>query len=201
MTATYDELMSRPTLKTFIAAVLPPVIIGVLGIAHPPHLTQDASLLWRNLHVVLLPILPLLAWGPWLVAKSIDERWGWIAFVLGWVYASFYTALDVLAGIGAGGLKHEGEGGLGVLFSLAGSLGEIGSIAFIGASAVAAGCVSRIAGWKALPGSVIVLAGAFGFRAEHVYWPGGVLSMFALAIGWTLLIGAARTRIEVIAHH
>lgn len=192
-------MVSRPTLNILVAAVLPPVIIGVLGIAHPPHLTQDVSLLWRNLHVVLLPIFPLLALGPWLVAKSIDEQWGRIAFLLGWVYASFYTALDVLAGIGAGGLKNEGKSGLGVLFSLASSLGEIGSIAFIGASAIAAGCVIRVAGWKASPGTVLVLAGAFGFREEHVFWPGGVLSMFALAIGWALLIGAASVRIEAVA--
>lgn len=192
--------MSRITLKTLIAVVLPPTVIAVLGIAHPQHLTQDVSLFWRNLHVVLLPLFPLLALGPWLVAKSIDTRFGRVTLVLGFVYAAFYTGLDVLAGIGAGGLKHEHKDGLGVVFGLAGSLGEVGSIAFIGATATAAGCVVRVTGRTALPGTALVLAGAFGFMQDHIYWPGGVLSMFALALGWALLLGALRHRDRAVNH-
>lgn len=186
--------MSRNTLRILIAVVVPPALIGVLGTMHPAHLTLDDSLLWRNLHVALLPLLPLLALGPWLVARSVDVRLGRVVFLLGFVYATFYTALDVLAGIGAGGLKHEGKNGLGVLFHLASNLGEVGSIAFICATAIAAGCVLRVARLSALAGTVLVLAGAFGFREEHVYWPGGVLSMFALAAGWGLLVTAQRSR-------
>lgn len=188
----YDGPMSRTTLKMLIAVVLPPAAIAILGTTHPQHLTQDDSLFWRNLHVVLLPLFPLLALGPGLVAKSVDAKFGRIALLLGFVFATFYTALDVLAGIGAGGLKHEGKNGLGVLFDLASTLGEVGSIAFIGATAIAAGCVIHVAKWKALPGTLLVLAGAFGFMEEHVYWPGGVLSMVALAAGWALLVGAQR---------
>ncbi|MDT5013864.1 MAG: hypothetical protein QOD39_24, partial [Mycobacterium sp.] len=76
--------------------MLPPVLIGLIGITHPAHLTFGASGYWRNLHVVLLPLFPLLALGPWLATRAIDRTYAWVALVLGFVYACFYTALDVL---------------------------------------------------------------------------------------------------------
>jgi hypothetical protein len=168
--------------------VLPPLILGLIGTTHPAHLTFSASGYWRDLHIVLLPVFPLLALGPWLVARAVDRTYGWIALGLGFVYACFYTALDVLAGIGAGGLKHAHEGGTGVLFGLASDLGHVGSIAFIGATALAAGCVLKVSGARAIPGTLLVLVGAYEFMENHIYWPGGVLSMFALAVGWALLV-------------
>ncbi|MEO6606334.1 MAG: hypothetical protein ABIN55_12015 [Aeromicrobium sp.] len=184
--------MVRPGRWTFVAAVLPPIVVGLAGITHPQHLTQDASLFWRNLHVVFLPLLPLLALGPWLVARSVDRKLGYAAAALGYVYACFYTALDLLAGVGAGALKHEQASGVRVLFDLAADLGQVGSVAFIVATAVAAGCALSAARVHAIPGSVLVFLGAYGYMQEHVYWPGGVASMFALATGWALLLLAIR---------
>ncbi|MDX6275949.1 MAG: hypothetical protein QOJ72_77 [Nocardioidaceae bacterium] len=172
--------------------MLPPVLIGLIGITHPAHLTFGASGYWRNLHVVLMPLFPLLALGPWLATRAIDRTYAWVALVLGFVYACFYTALDVLAGIGAGSLKHAHETGTGVLFGQASDLGHIGSVALIGANALAAGCVLRIAGARAAPGTALTIGGAYGFMENHVYWPGGVLSMFAIAAGWSLLLLALR---------
>jgi len=108
--------------------------------------------------------------------------------VLGYVYACFYTALDVLAGIGAGGLKRANADGVRVLFDLAADLGQVGSVAFIVATAVAAGCALSVARLRAIPGAALAFAGAYGYMQEHVYWPAGVLSMFALAAGWTLML-------------
>lgn len=177
---------------TVVAAVLPPLIIGIAGMTHPAHLTQDAALYWRNLHIALLPLIPLLALGPWLVSRAIDRTYAWIALGLGYVYACFYSALDLLAGVGAGALKHAHQGGLNVVFGLATDLGRVGSIAFIAATTVAAVAVIHVAGARAIPGSAFVLTGAFGYWQNHVYWPGGVLSMFALAIGWALLLLSLR---------
>ncbi|MCW2830184.1 MAG: hypothetical protein JWP31_876 [Aeromicrobium sp.] len=185
--------MTRPLSRlALVAIVLPPVLIGVVGTTHPAHLTQDASLQWRNLHIVLLPLFPLLAVGPWLVARAVDPLYGRLTLILGYVFACFYSALDILAGIAAGGLKHEREGGLGVVFDLAGDLGQVGSIAFVGATAAAGGCVWRVAGARGLPGALIAVGGSWGFMEEHVYWPGGVLSMAAIAIGWTWMLVALR---------
>lgn len=174
--------------RTVIAVLVPPVVIGLIGTTHPAHLTQDASGYWRDLHVVLLPIFPLLAVGPWLVARAVDPLYGRITLVLGYVYACFYSALDILAGIAAGALKHDREGGLGTVFGWAHDLGQVGSVAFVGATAAAAGCLLRVGGPRVLPGAVVALGGAFGFMQEHVYWPGGVLSMAAIALGWAWML-------------
>jgi hypothetical protein len=184
--------MGHISRRTAVAVLLPPLVIGLVGTTHPPHLTQDASAYWRDLHIVLLPLFPLLAVGPWLVARSVDPLYGRITLVLGYVYACFYSALDILAGIAAGALKNDREGGLATVFRYAGDLGEIGSIAYIGATAAAAGCLLRIAGHRVLVGAVVALGGAFGFMENHVYWPGGVLSMAAIAGGWALMLVAAR---------
>lgn len=184
--------MPRPGRWTFVAALVPPIVVGLVGITHPQQLTQDASLYWRNLHVVFLPLLPLLALGPWVVANSVDRKLGHAVAALGYVYACFYTALDLLAGVGAGALKSADADGVRVLFDLAADLGQVGSVAFIVATAVAAGCALSAARLRAMPGSILVLAGAYGYMEEHVYWPGGVASMFALATGWGLLLLAIR---------
>lgn len=171
-----------------LAAVLPPIVIGVAGLTHPDRLTLESSDFWRDLHIVFLPLLPLLALGPWIVAAAVDRRLGHLAAALGYVYACFYTALDLLAGVGAGALKSDGADGVRVLFGLAADLGQIGSLAFIVATSVAAGCALAVARVRAAPGCLLVLAGAYGYMEEHVYWPGGVLSMLALAVGWGLLV-------------
>lgn len=181
-----DAPVSR--IRTTVAVLAPPVVIGLVGLTHPAHLTQDASAWWRDLHIVLLPLFPLLAVGPWLVARSIEPVYGRITLVLGYVYACFYSALDILAGIAAGALKHDREGGLRTVFGYASDLGQIGSIAFIGATAAAAGCLVRVAGLKVLPGAVLALLGAYGFMQEHVYPPWGVLSMAAIALGWAWML-------------
>jgi hypothetical protein len=169
--------------STVVAVLVPPVLIGMVGTTHPPHLTQDASAYWRDLHIVLLPLFPLLAIGPWLVARAVEPVYG---------FACFYSALDILAGIAAGALKNDREGGLATVFRYASDLGAVGSVAYIGATAAAAGCLLRIGGLRVLPGALVALGGAFGFMENHVYWPGGVLSMAAVAAGWALMLVAVR---------
>lgn len=174
--------------RTLLAVLVPPVLIGLVGLTHPAHLTQSASGYWRDLHIVLLPMFPLLAVGPWLVARSIEPIYGRITLVLGYVFACFYSALDILAGIAAGALKYDREGGLGTVFGYASDLGQIGSIAYIGATAAAAGCVLRVAGPRVLPGALVALVGTYGFMENHVYPPWGVLSMLAIAAGWAWML-------------
>jgi hypothetical protein len=182
---------TRTSPRTAIAVLAPPVVIGLVGLTHPAHLTQDASAWWRDLHVVLLPLFPLLAVGPWLVARSIEPVYGRITLVLAYVYACFYSALDVLAGIAAGALKNDREGGLATVFGYASDLGQVGSIAYIGATAAAAGCLLRVAGSWVLPGAALALLGAYGFMENHVYPPWGVLSMLAITGGWAAMLIAA----------
>jgi hypothetical protein len=179
---------------TIVAVAVPPLFTAVLGLTHPDQLTVEDAAHWQMMHTVLLPVFPLLALGPWLVARSFDRVAGVVVGVLGYVYACFYTSLDILAGIAGGAIKDAEAGGLGIVFPIAGDLGTIGSYAYIGATALAVGVATRAGVVRALPGAVLVLVGAVMFWQEHVYRPWGVLSMVLLAAGWTWLVVATGPR-------
>lgn len=184
----YRGAMSRYLM--IVAVAVPPLFTAALGLTHPAVLTVEDADHWQMMHTVLLPVFPLLALGPWLVARAHDRVVGVVVGVLAYVYACFYTSLDVLAGIAGGAIKGAESGGLGIVFPVAGDLGLIGSYAYIGATALAVGVASRTGLVRALPGAVLVLVGSVMFWQEHVYRPWGVLSMVLLAAGWTWLVVA-----------
>jgi hypothetical protein len=97
--------MQRQRIVMLTVLTGPPLVLAGAGLAHPMHLTADTAGRWRDLHVLLLPIFPLLGLGPWLVIRRENPVLGTVAAILGYGYAVFYTALDVLAGIGAGSLE------------------------------------------------------------------------------------------------
>lgn len=188
-------LRSRVALIAVVA--LPALLLAGVGVTHPQDLTDGTAGSWRNLHVLLLPVFPLLALAPWLVTRLHNPVLGWIAALLGYVYAACYTALDVLAGIGAGALQAEnGGGGKLVLFAQGNGLADYGVWAYLLATVLASAVALRAAGLAAVPGSVLVLLGALLFLDNHIYWPEGVLSMLALALGWAGLawVTAGRQR-------
>ena len=178
-----------------LAVTLPPLVTAAVGLTHPPTLTVEAAHHWQMMHTILLPVFPLLALGPWLVARRSSRAVGVVVGVLAFVYACFYTSLDVIAGIAAGAVKHDGGVGLGTLFRVAGDLGDVGSYAYFAASALAIVVAARDIGLvRAAPGAVLVAVGAVMFWQEHVYRPWGVLAMVLLAAGWGWLALQDRTR-------
>jgi hypothetical protein len=177
--------------RRLTAVAVPHLLIAVIALTHPSHLTAASAHHWETMHVALLPLFPLLAVAPWLVARAVDARSSVVVGVIAFVYASFYTALDVLAGIGGGAIKGAGSGGLGVVFGVAHDLGAVGSYADLAATALAAGLALRVTGLaRGWPGVVLVLAGSILFWQEHVYRPWGVLAMVLLAAGWSWLVVA-----------
>ena len=180
--------------RLLLAAVtVPPFATAGVGLTHPPTLTVEAADHWQTMHTVLLPVLPLLALGPWLVARRSNRIAGVVVGALAYVYACFYTTLDVIAGIAAGAIKGAEAGGLGIIFPVAGDLGEIGAYAYIAASVVAV--VAALPGLgvvRTLPGAVLVVVGAVMFWQEHVYRPWGVTAMVLLGLGWGWLWLAGR---------
>src|ERR1700759_3524871 len=92
--------MPRPA--ALLAAAVPPLLLAGLGSTHPTMLTPESAPWWRDLHVVGLLLFPLLALGPWAGVRGRGRVLEPVVLVLGLLYACFYTALDVLAGIGAG---------------------------------------------------------------------------------------------------
>jgi hypothetical protein len=185
--------MRRIPLIELLAVAVPPLVLAGLGLLHPSYLTDDSAATWRNLHIALLPIFPLLALAPWIVVRREHRLLRWAVVVLGFVYAVFYTALDVLAGIGAGALQAAGGHDLtSVLFTNANDLAFFGVWAYLVAAATAAAVALGRAGALAVPGSLLVVGGGWSFLSSHIYWPRGGLTMLALALGWAALVLAQR---------
>ncbi len=148
---------------------------------------------WRELHLVLLPLFPLLGLGPWLLVRREVQPVRAVVALLGFLYAVYYTSVDVLAGIGAGALQiggHRPEAS--ILFSNGNQLASYGVWAYLAAVVIAAGAAVVRAGAPAVPGAILVLAGAISFLNSHIYWPRGVLTMLVLAAGWALLLATQR---------
>lgn len=185
----------RTRTMTLVAVAVPHLVVAMIGLTHPARLTVESAHHWQMMHTVLLPLFPLLALGPWLVARAVDASSGVVVGVIAFVYACFYTGLDILAGIGGGAIKGAEAGGLGIIFPVAHDLGTIGSWAHLVAAALAAGLALRVTGLaRGVPGTVLVVAGSLLFWQEHVYRPWGVVAMVLLAAGWSWLVIAVDRR-------
>ena len=200
----HANLRRRPALRRYglyAAVVLPPLALAVIGTTHPEHLTAASALYWRNLHVITLPIFPLLGFAPWLIVRfRHSTALSWVAGILGFVFAVFYTGLDVLAGIGAGGLKVDGMGmATTTVFGLGDDLGRIGATALIAAALLAGVVAIWLVRARAIPGAVLVVAGTLLLWKDHIFFPWGVLGQLLLAAGWFGLVLALRSRAEVSA--
>ncbi len=183
--------MTPRTIFTYVAVAIPPLALAIVGVTHPMHLTAATAEYWRNLHIAILPVFPLLGFAPWLLIRGYDAFVSWLVGILGFVYAAFYTALDVLAGIGAGGLKLDNMGmATGTLYGLGDNLGFIGSVAFIAASAITGLALYRRWGFLTLPGSAVVVVGCFLFLKDHIYFPVGVVGQLCIAVGWCAVLFA-----------
>jgi hypothetical protein len=167
------------------AVVIPPLVVAATALTHPASLSLESAEYWKNLHIWLLVWFPLLGLGPWLVARAVDRVTSRVVAVAAYTYATFYTALDVLGGIGGGAIKDAEAGGLGILFPIAGDFEQIGGIALVLASALAAGVAMQAVGWAqgALP-AVAVLLGSYILWQEHIFKPWGPVAMLLLAAGW-----------------
>jgi hypothetical protein len=193
--------MTRRRLGLLIAVAVPPLVLAIFGITHPLHLTAAAAEYWRNLHIATLPVFPLLGFAPWLLVRRLTISFStgqrrtlvWLAGILGFIYGVFYAGLDVLAGIGAGGLKLDGMGmasGIGTLYDLGRFTGTIGAVALI-ADVLLVGILAILRlGAGAIPGAVLVFIGSVCLYQDHIFLPWGVIGQFAIAVGWVVMVFA-----------
>ena len=187
-------------------ALLGPVALAVAGATHPARFTAESAAWWHDLHVILLPLFPLLALTVWMVLGPV---WtgvdGWLATaarILALVYAAFYGALDVLAGIAAGALAEYQEAtgneigrSVSVVFGQASMLGAVGTWSLLAAFGLVGVVLFRRTGVRSLPGSVVALVASWSFMSSHVYPPWGVVTMLAFGAAAVLLL-----RAETYAH-
>ena len=175
-----------------------PVALALAGSAHPADLTPETAGRWHAVHLVMLPLFPLLAVNVWVLLRGIrsglDGALALGARLLAFSYAVFYTALDVLAGIGTGALVIAGtasgldvERPKSVLFREGNELAGFGALSMLGAGALVAVVFVRRYGWVALPGALVLLASSISFLDSHVYPVRGVVTMLGFGAGAALL--------------
>jgi hypothetical protein len=186
--------MSRAQRAVLLAA--PGVVLAGLGFTHPEELTAATAQWWTNLHVILVPLFPLLGVAIWLLIFGIKGWIAWVTRVAAFGYIVFYGALDVLAGVGTGWLVMEGTSPNATevdrLFNIAGSFAFYGTRLFVVACVLCAYLLYQRGGRVTLPGGVILVLAAVVFRNSHIYWPYGVFSCLGLALGMGWLGATAR---------
>jgi len=177
-----------------VLLALPGLILAVVGGTHPHHLTAQTAQWWSDMHVLALPLFPLLGVAQWVLLAGAPTplRWGGRAAAFG--YATFYTGLDAVAGIAAGALVDAQGGwgrGVSAVFDRGEWLGHVGAWCFLAASVAITVTYSQRYGAIAGPGSVLLVVSSAMFLSSHIFWPGGVVTMLGLAAGMALLDYAA----------
>ena len=190
---------------TLVLVMLGPVLLALAGLVHPSGLSAATAHRWVWLHIVLLPIFPLLALGfvvllrrePLTGAPRVARIVAWICAA---VYASGYTGLDAVAGIGAGtvagqpGDPTELRRLVLALYETGDRLGAVGVYAFLAATLAAAVSLGSSHGLRVLPGTVVLLAAGWSFIDSHIFSPRGVQTMIAMAAGFALWTWAGARR-------
>lgn len=178
--------MTRRTLALLVA--LPALVCAIVGLTHPQTLNASTAEHWRNMHLALIPIFPLIGLAPWLIARRAGRALGWAGAVFGYGFATFYTALDILAGVGGGVLVFSGNGdATRPVFAIADAL------AAIGVASLALGCLTagfaayRLAGITALPGALLATVGAVLVLPGHIFPGPGTAAMLLFAGGFVVL--------------
>jgi hypothetical protein len=165
----------------------PPVLLAALGPTHPDDLTAATAPWWTTLHLILLVLFPLLGVSLWLLLEGVPGPLAWLGRVGAVLYIAFYTALDVLAGIGAGTLVQRGVAPrsppVEAMFDTGNGLAIIGTVSFLIACAATATALVLTVGRRAWPGAAVLVAAAVPFLYSHIYWPVGVVTLVGLAIG------------------
>ncbi|MGI9004444.1 MAG: hypothetical protein ACR2GH_22800 [Pseudonocardia sp.] len=189
---------------TVVGVAVPGLLLAGFGLVHPSFLAPSTATAWWQLHVLLIPIFPLLAVALWVLLRGERGVLAWVARIAAYGYATFYTALDVLAGIGAGIVTEVEQGGSQAaldLLALGDQLGAIGAWCFLLAGALTGVVLIRRAGAWAVPGTLVLVGAGIVFLGSHIYYPVGVFAMVAVAVGCALLAAARRpvNRVESVS--
>jgi len=176
-----------------IAAVTAPgLVLAGVGLTHPALLTIETARWWTTMHVVLVPLFPLLGVAVWVLLRRDVSPLGWAGRVAAIVYVVFYGTLDAVSGIAAGTVMLA-TGGLGddvvALFGTGGGFGRIGALSFFAAVVCVLGSTWR-AGVRSAPfvaAAVVLLGSGYLFTIRHIYAPWGVVAMLGVAAGFATI--------------
>lgn len=180
---------------TVIGVAMPGLVLAGFGLMHPVFLAPSTAPAWWQLHVWLIPLFPLIAVALWVLLRGESGVLAWGARIAAYGYACFYTALDVLAGIGAGLVTDVQQGGSQAvldLFALGDRLGDTGVYLLVAASVLTGAVLIRRDGVRAVPGTAVLVAAGYPFLTGHIFSPVGVVAMLGYALGAALLAAARR---------
>ncbi|WP_063798456.1 hypothetical protein [Nocardia sp. NRRL S-836] len=172
-------------MRTLLVA-LPGLLLAGIGLTHPHHLDASTAQWWRDMHIVLAAVFPLLGAAQWVLLDDSPKVVRWLGRVATFGYVVYYGALDALAGIGGGAMTLANGGRTDAdapVFEIGNRLGTVGSWCFFAASVGIAVCALVKHRLKAIPGAVLLLVGSFLFLDSHIYWPEGVIACTCIALG------------------
>ncbi len=180
-----------------LVLALPALTLAAAGLAHPSGLGYDTAPRWFGLHVPGVLVFPLVGWALADLVRSRSDAPAWAVRLTAYLYATLYTALDVISGVGAGYVTRALGAGVprpeavSAMFRIGTPLGEAGSWALLVCVVLVLADQLRRHGVPALVG-VPLLPGAWLVHTDHIFPPFGVLGMVLLAAGTAGLAVAAR---------
>lgn len=176
----------------------PALALGAVGSTHPAFLARDTAQHWWVMHLIGLFVFPLVAIA---LAALMRGRRGVVPVLVvpaAYAFATCYTALDVISGIGAGWVTDKlppdtlRPQAVTLSFDIGAKLGEVGAWALLVAAVVLTlDAVRRHGPLWAAP-ALLLVAGAWFLRTEHIFPVGGVLSCVAIGLGtgWLAWLGS-----------
>lgn len=179
---------ARAGARLAVLCAAPALVLAVAGLWHPHSLTSATAATWTWLHVVALPVFPLVGVGLAVAVRGRRDVAAWAVRLGAYGFATAYTALDVVSGITAGHVTAELPGGaprpdeVRSIFEVGGRLGEVGSWALLAAGAVLSLDALRRHRWRALP-TLLLPAGAWAVHVDHIAAPLGAAGMVLVAAG------------------
>ncbi len=178
---------------------VPGLGLAAAGLLHPTGLSYDTAPTWYALHLPGIVFFPLVGWALAALVQTRRDPVAWVVRALAYVYAVFYTSLDVISGVAAGFVTRElgpdvpRPPAVSLLFRIGGPLGDIGSWALLACVVVVLADQVRRLGAPALVG-VLLVPGAWLVHTGHIFAPPGVIGMVLLAAGTAGIAVVAQRR-------
>lgn len=170
---------------TIAAVTAPGLILAGIGLSHPDRLNLQTAQWWTTMHIILVPLFPLLGVSVWVLLRRDQTPLGWAGRAAAVVYAVFYGTLDAVSGIAAGTVMLQTGEVAGDLFDIGRVFGRIGALMLFAAIIAALGSAWRagVRGWQFFASAVVLMVSGYFFTLSHIYPPFGVASMVGLAAG------------------
>jgi hypothetical protein len=188
----------RPAQKAVLCA-LPGLALGVAGLWHPTHLNATTAHTWWTLHIAGLFVFPLVGVALMALVWGRRDAVAVLVVLTAYVYATAYSALDVVNGIGAGYVTDHLPAGaprpneVRSLFAIGTPLGRIGSTSLILAALLVTFDSVRRVGARGVVG-LLAVVGAVLVHRFHIYPPWGSTGIALVGLG-TGALAAVSARI------